>query len=147
MEKVIQIFTQLGVDSTIFAQFAIFTALFFILKYVWFNKLLKVIELRELSTTKRESQANDKFNEAEKIAQKYDDEIQEAYTESFKEVNVKKEKLLKEEATRIKEVETTLAAEFNSKRNVLINEFNEKKGKVLENVDSLSNDLVNKLLN
>ena len=75
MDKVIQIFTQLGVDSTIFAQFAIFTALFFILKYVWFNKLLKVIELRELSTTKRESQANDKFNEAEKIAQKYDDEI------------------------------------------------------------------------
>ena len=56
-------------------------------------------------------------------------------------------KFLKEEATRIKEVETTLAAEFNSKRNVLINEFNEKKGKVLENVDSLSNDLVNKLLN
>ncbi len=30
MDKVIQIFTQLGVDSTIFAQFAIFTVLFFV---------------------------------------------------------------------------------------------------------------------
>lgn len=147
MDKVIQIFTQLGVDSTIFAQFAIFTVLFFVLKYVWFNKLLSVIELRENSTTKRDSNANEKFNEADKLAQKYDDEIQDTYAETFKNVNSKKEALLKEEGVRIREVEGKLATEFEAKRAELEEDYKAKKSQVLSNVDSLSGDLVNKLLN
>ncbi|MCP4913753.1 MAG: hypothetical protein GY909_11615 [Oligoflexia bacterium] len=147
MDKVIQIFTQLGVDSTIFAQFAIFTVLFFVLKYVWFNKLLSVIELRENSTTKRDSNANEKFNEADKLAQKYDDEIQDTYAETFKNVNSKKEALLKEEGVRIREVEGKLATEFEAKRAELEEDYKAKKSQVLSSVDSLSGDLVNKLLN
>lgn len=147
MDKVIQIFTQLGVDSTIFAQFAIFTVLFFVLKYVWFNKLLSVIELRENSTTKRDSNANEKFNEADKLAQKYDDEIQDTYAETFKNVNSKKEALLKEEGIRIREVEGKLATEFEAKRAELEEDYKAKKSQVLSNVDSLSGDLLNKLLN
>lgn len=147
MDKVIQIFTQLGVDSTIFAQFAIFTVLFFVLKYVWFNKLLSVIELRENSTTKRDSNANEKFNEAGKLAQKYDDEIQDTYAETFKNVNSKKEALLKEEGIRIREVEGKLATEFEAKRAELEEDYKAKKSQVLSNVDSLSGDLLNKLLN
>ena len=126
MDKVIQIFTQLGVDSTIFAQFAIFTVLFFVLKYVWFNKLLSVIELRENSTTKRDSNANEKFNEAGKLAQKYDDEIQDTYAETFKNVNSKKEALLKEEGIRIREVEGKLATEFEAKRAELEEDYKAK---------------------
>ncbi len=146
MDKVIQIFTQLGVDSTIFAQFAIFTVLFFVLKYVWFNKLLSVIELRENSTTKRDSNANEKFNEADKLAQKYDDEIQDTYAETFKNVNSKKEALLKEEGVRIREVEGKLATEFEAKRAELEEDYKAEKSQVLSSVDSLSGDLVNKLL-
>lgn len=147
MEKIIQIFSQLGVDQSIFHQFVVFLVLFFALKAVLFNRLLEVLQLREQSTSKKEGDANKKMKEAEMLNEKYELEIQKVYQQSYEQINVKKDNLLKEESKKLKDVEQQLEKEYESKKAILLEEINKKKQEVATSVDTLSNDLINKLTN
>ena len=83
MEKITQIFIQLGADQSFFYQFVIFIVLFVLLKFVLFNKLLFVLQTRENKTTKMEELANNKFGEADKLSKKFEEEISKTRTEEI----------------------------------------------------------------
>lgn len=146
MQTIINIFTSLGVDQTVFIQFALVVVIYFVLKYTFFSKLQFVLDTRESKTTKMESGANKKFTEAEALAAKYRVEIEKADSEAVKIITTKKQDALSAQKTQIKSTEKTLNAEFESKRAELEADFASKKAGVLAQADSLSKELVQKIL-
>jgi F0F1-type ATP synthase membrane subunit b/b' len=141
----VDVFKKLGIDSTIIFQFFIFLATFFILKVLLFSKLLFVLEQREGKTTKLESTANDKFAEAEKLASKYSDEVRETNTKAQEIYSEKKVLTIEKERARFKSVEVEVNKELDGQRSEIEKEFLVKKEALLQNADSLANDLSNRL--
>jgi F0F1-type ATP synthase membrane subunit b/b' len=141
----VDVFRKLGIDSTIIFQFLIFLATFFILKVLFFSKLLFVLEQREGKTTKLESTANDKFAEAEKLASKYSDEVRETNTKAQEIYSEKKALTIDKERARFKSVEAEVNKELDAERLVIEKEFQAKKEALLQNADLLASELSNRL--
>lgn len=139
------VFKKLGIDSTIIFQFFIFLGTFFILKMLFFSKLLFVLEQREGKTTKLEGTANEKFAEAERMANKYGTEIQKANVEAQTLFSTKKAEIIEKERARFKSVEATVNDELDAKRKELEADFNLKKESLLKNADQLAGELSNRL--
>lgn len=145
MDKIIQIFTQLGADQSIFYQFGIFILLFILLKLVLFNKLLFVLETRENKTTKMEDLANSKFSQADKLSKEFDEQITATRLSSVEKANIEKAEATKKlsEAKAIKE--KAIQAMYAEEKNKIEADFEITKKNVMENVSNLSKDLVAKL--
>lgn len=146
MDAIVGIFVSLGVNKTIFIQFAIVIALYFVLKMVLFSKLQFILELRENKTTKLEGAANKKLQEAEAMAQKYKDQLDQAHQEAYRVLNKKKEEVLSREHKIIKAKEAELNSLVETKRKESEALVATQREEVLKSVDSLSGDLVNKLI-
>lgn len=139
------VFKKLGIDSTVIFQFIIFLITFFILKMLFFSKLLFVLEQREGKTTKLEGKANDKFAEAERMASKYSEEVQEANVKAQELFSGKKAEIIDKERARFKEVEAKVNADLDQKRKEIEAEFATKKESLLKSADELAGELSNRL--
>ena len=147
MDLVLSVFKKLSVDQTVFIQFAILVALFFLLKVIFFNKLQFVLELRESKTTKLEDNANKTFSEAESLSQKYKDHIDKAYVEAQEKYNKRKTEILEREKQNIKTAENQISQEVEQERAKFVEELESKRKEVLDNADSLAKNLVDKFVN
>ena len=139
------VFKKLGIDSTIIFQFVIFLITFFILKVLFFSKLLFVLEQREGKTTKLEGKANDKFAEAERMSAKYNEEVQETNVKAQELFSTKKSEIIDRERARFKTVETEVNKELDQKRKEIETEFATKKESLLKSADELAGELSNRL--
>ena len=146
MDKIIQIFTQLGADQSIFYQFAIFIVLFILLKTVLFNKLLFVLQTRENKTTKMEERANSKLGEAEKLARKFEEEVSTKRLEEIEKAQDLKATALKEISARKSEKEKVVQGIFEEGKQKIESEFEVTRKNTMANVSGLSNDLIEKLV-
>jgi F0F1-type ATP synthase membrane subunit b/b' len=144
---IIGIFQKLGVDQSIFYQFAIFIVLFAALKATFFNKLLFVIQTRESKTTKLNDEAGDKFKEAEKLSEKFDNEIQKASEEAHSKMSSIKNESLKKIMDEQKAQEAKVLAAYEEEKKAAISEVEAKREAVLQSANELSDSLVNKLVN
>ncbi|MEC7277548.1 MAG: hypothetical protein VXV96_14610 [Bdellovibrionota bacterium] len=147
MDMIIGIFQKLGVDQSIFYQFAIFIVLFAALKATFFNKLLFVIQTRESKTTKLNDEAGDKFKEAEKLSEKFDNEIQKASEEAHSKMSSIKNESLKKIMDEQKAQEAKVLAAYEEEKKAAISEVEAKREAVLQSANELSDSLVNKLVN
>lgn len=145
MDKIIQIFTQLGADQSIFYQFGIFILLFILLKLVLFNKVLFVLETRENKTTKMEELANNKFSQADKLSKEFDEQISATRMTSIENANEEKTSATKKMAEVKSLKEKEIQAMYTEEKNKIEAEFQVTKKNVMENVSNLSQDLVAKL--
>jgi F0F1-type ATP synthase membrane subunit b/b' len=145
MDKVIQIFTQLGADQSIFYQFGIFILLFILLKLVLFNKLLFVLETRENKTTKMEELANTKFSQADKLSKDFDEQISATRITSVEKANEEKAVAAKKMAEAKSSKEKEIQAMYTEEKSKIEANFEVTKKNVMENVSNLSQDLVAKL--
>ena len=141
----IDVLKALEIDSTIIFHFIIFLVTFLVLKLLFFSKLLFVLEQREGKTTKLESTANDKFAEAERMANKYNDEVQETNVKAQALFTSKKSEIIDKERARFKEVEATVNKELDEKRKEIEAEFAKKKETIMQNADQLAGELSNRL--
>lgn len=147
MDKFIGIFQKLGVDESIFYQFGIFVIIFFLLKIVFFNKLLFVLQTRESKTTKLDLEAGSKFKEAEKLSEKFDKEIQKTSEEAHMKMSELKNKSVKEISEAQKNEELKVLAQYEEKKKGVIAEVEASRTSVLKSAENLSETLVNKLVN
>lgn len=138
---------QPGTSDSILYQFFIFVILFTLLKHLFFNKLLFVIQTRESKTTKLDQEAGAKFKEAETLSKKFDDEIQKTNEEIFQKMSSKKNDALKKINSAQKEKEQEVLAQYESRKKEVIAEVEAKKSEVLGQASQLSESLVNKLVN
>ncbi len=147
MDKIIQIFVKLGVDQSIFYQFAIFTVIFFLLKTLFFNKLLFVLQTRESKTTKLEEGAGDKMKEAEKLSKQFDEEVQKTNEQVYQKMSEKKSTALKNIDSVQKTEEEKILKAFEDRKAEVVASIEANKAQILSHADELSQTLVDKITN
>ena len=147
MDIIIGIFTSLGVDETIFTQFAIVIVIYFILKYTFFTKLQFVIEMRIAKTTGLETDANKKFAEADEIADKYRNEIEITQAEGQKVFSERKSQIISKERDRYKKHESEVLAEAEKTRSENLKFIDQHRELVFSKKKNLGDELVSKISN
>lgn len=147
MDKIIQIFVKLGVDQSIFYQFAIFAVIFFLLKILFFNKLLFVLQTRESKTTKLEAGAGDKMKEADKLSREFDEEVQKTNEVVHQRMAEKKSNALKNIEDVQRSEEERILNSFESKKAEVVASIEASKSEILSKADELSEKLVDKITN
>lgn len=138
---------QPGTSGSILYQFFIFVILFTLLKHLFFNKLLFVIQTRESKTTKLDEEAGAKFKEAENLSKKFDEEIQKTNEEINQKTSEKKNSALKTILASQKEKEQEVLTQYEGRKKEVFAEVEAKKSEVLGQAGQLSENLVNKLVN
>jgi len=146
MDAILNIFKSLDIDQTFFVQFGIVTVLYFVMRSLLFGKLQEVLDLREEKTTKMEDGAADKLTKAEKLAKEYKEKIDGARGEAFKIVTSHKDSVMNREAANIKEHESKLEAVAEGKRVDFEKEISQKREAIMKEADSLSQELVTKIV-
>ena len=147
MDTITNIFSSLGVDQSIFIQFPIVIVLYFVLRFLFLDKLQEVLDMREAQTTKLESSADEKFKEAEKLESEYSTRIDKAQVDAYKKFNEQREKALARQKQQIKDHEEKINDQLEQKRTELFSEMEIKKAEVMKTADGLSQNLVEKIIN
>ena len=147
MDTVKAIFTQLGVDSSLLPQFLMVFGMFIVAKFLFLNHLQFVLENREDKTVKLESSADLTLENVNKMAQEYKSKIDGANKEAMKVVSSKKAEIQARHGESFKKTEKEINQFVENSRLDFENEIQTNKSKFLGEVDSLSDDLVKKILN
>jgi len=146
METFTAIFTQLGVDSSLVPQFVIILVAFIIAQFLFLGKLQSVIETREEKTVKLESNADETIEKVQKMQAEYKSKIENANREALKITTEKKQKLVQKYTDQYKQTEKEVNAFVDQSRNDFKKEVEGNKSAYLAEADSLSQTLVQKIL-
>lgn len=145
MDAILSIFQSLGVDQTVFVQFASVIVIFAILSGVLFPKVKEVLDLRESKTTKLDGNANNLYKKAEDLSVQYKSVIEKTHTESQATSAKKKAELSDSERAELKKTEEAIQKDYEAKKAVVMKEIESKKSSVLSEADQLSKSLLEKL--
>lgn len=145
MDAVVAIFQQLGADSSLIYQFAIFVVVFLVSKFGFFNHLQKVLVTREEKTVKLEGNAEAKFEEVNKLAEEYKARIQGANKEAREKFDKEKSGIEKEQEARYRKHEKEISEYIDSSRNEALKELESKKEAVMAEAGQLASNLVQKI--
>jgi F0F1-type ATP synthase membrane subunit b/b' len=146
METFTAIFTQLGVDSSLVPQFVIILVAFIIAQFLFLGKLQSVIETREEKTVKLESNADETIEKVQKMQAEYKSKVENANREALKITTEKKQKLVQKYTDQYKQTEKEVNAFVDQSRNDFKKEVEGNKSAYLAEADSLSQTLVQKIL-
>ncbi len=146
METFTAIFTQLGVDSSLVPQFLIILAAFIIAQFLFLGKLQSVIETREEKTVKLESNADETIEKVQKMQADYKSKIENANRSAMKVSSKKKQKIVQKFTDQYKQTEKEVNAFVDQSRNDFKKEVEGNKSAYLAEADSLSQTLVQKIL-
>jgi F0F1-type ATP synthase membrane subunit b/b' len=146
METFTAIFTQLGVDSSLVPQFVIILAAFIIAQFLFLGKLQSVIETREEKTVKLESNADETIEKVQKMQADYKSKIENANRSAMKVSSEKKQKIVQKFTDQYKQTEKEVNAFVDQSRNDFKKEVEGNKSAYLAEADSLSQTLVQKIL-
>lgn len=147
MDTVAQIFTQLGVNSTLLPQFILVCVLFVVAKFLFLNQLQFVLENREEKTVKLESSADETLERVNKISQNYKAKIDSANKDAMKVLLTKKTEIQNRYNEQFKKTEREINQFVEESRMQFEREVQANKGKFLAEADGLASDLVKKIVN
>lgn len=146
METVQAIFTQLGINASLLPQFIVVVVMFILAEFIFLGRLQDVLETREEKTVKLENAADETFEKVTKMSTDYKTKMDQASNEAMKISSEKKAKLSAQYSEQFKSAERDVtnfveqsSAEFES-------QLTAQKGKLLSEVEGLSNSLVQKIL-
>lgn len=148
MEIIQGLFERLDIDPKILAaQFVIIVVLYFILDFLFFKKLLFVLQHRENKTTKLEEGARKKLDEANVLAKEYKEKVDQVSAETYKELQSKRQRIEENEKENLKKTEILINQEVEKQRKQIEQEILEKRNDVFQNQEKLSETFVEKLIN
>ena len=147
MDTVKQIFTQLGVDSSLLPQFILVLVLFIVAKFLFLNHLQFVLENREEKTVKLESSADETLERVNKLSQGYKSKIDQANKEAMKVLLAKKGEIQTRLNDQFKKTEREINQFVDESRHQFEREVQATRGKFLAEADGLASDLVKKIVN
>lgn len=145
METIQAIFSQLGANGSVINQLVIVFVLFLVSKYIFFNKLQFVIENREEKTTKLELNADETFEKANKLAEKYKNKIEAAHLKAQQVLNEKKSEIQARERDLLKKTENDVAAYVETSKSQIKKDIDSKRSEILAESNHLAGMLVDKL--
>ncbi len=145
MDMVIGILKQLGADETLWQQFLIVTAMYFLAKFLFLDHLQNVIENREEKTVKLEGNAEKQFEEINKLSNEYKEKISAANKEAKANLDLNKKDIAKDLENKYRGEEKTINDYIDSSRKDIEADLAQKKDQVLSEAETLSNSLVQKI--
>lgn len=105
-----------------------------------------MILLREGKTTKLEEGAAKAYQEAERLANTYEEKISEVQRNALDQFHHQKAKIIEREKLALKSVQVELEKEFQDSQSAFEGEVSKKREQVMAGADGLSNELVQKLI-
>jgi F-type H+-transporting ATPase subunit b len=144
METVLNIFLQLGVDSSVFYQFAVVAVIFVLAKVLFLDKLQNVIETREEKTTGLEAEANSNFEKIEKMGEEYKSAITDAQMKLKNEMMSEKSTFTKENEKAYKAKEAEMETYTENMKKEILAEVGATEEKISSEVDGLSDMLISR---
>ena len=146
METFTAIFTQLGVDHSLPYQFFTVLVVFILANVLFLGKLQNVLETREEKTVKLENSADDTLEKVTRMQNEYKTKIDEANREALKTLTDKKQKISQKYSDQYKQTEREVNQFVDQSRNDFGKQIEENKDKYLAEAQSLSQSLVQKIL-
>lgn len=145
MDVALGILQQLGADSSLLYQFIIFVVLFFVTKFLFFDRLQSVIERREQQTVGLEVAAGKQLDEVNQLADEYREKVTTAKKSARAEYEVKKNEIIRGEEAKYKTKEKEILDYIALEKKKLVEEYEAKRSDVLKSADELSGLLVEKI--
>jgi len=145
MDMILTIFKSLGVDQTVFIQFATLIIIFFLVSNLLFSKLQEVLALREEKTTKLEGSAHAIYKQADELAEQYKARVEKTHLDAHHHNQNKKLEIASVEKEKIKKAEEEFNKDYEEKRVKILAEISAQKTLLMSKVDELSDNLVSKL--
>jgi F0F1-type ATP synthase membrane subunit b/b' len=146
MATVQAIFTQLGVDSSLWPQFIIVLVLFILAQKLFLGKLQTVLETREANTVGLETSADETIEKVSKMQSEYKLKIEDANRTALKTSSDKKQQITQKYTESYKQTEKEVGQFVDQSRNEFSKELEGSKDKYLAEAESLSQSLVQKIL-
>lgn len=141
-----EIFTQLGVDSSLPYQFVVLTIAFIISNFLFLGKLQNVLEVREEKTVKLENSADETLDKVSTMQAEYKAKVEEANQIALKNATEKKQNITLKYTEQYKQAEKELNSQVDNSRNEFSSEVSSNKEKYLAEAETLSQSLVQKIL-
>ncbi|MBA2404211.1 MAG: hypothetical protein H0V66_05520 [Bdellovibrionales bacterium] len=141
-----EIFTQLGVDSSLPYQFGIILVVFVIANFLFLGKLQNVLEVREEKTVKLENSADETFEKVSSMQNDYKTKIDEANRAALKTATDKKQDIVQKYTAQYKQSEKEVGTQVDLSRTEFSKEIASNKDKYLAESDTLAQSLVQKIL-
>ena len=141
-----EIFTQLGVDSSLPYQFVVLTIAFIASNFLFLGKLQGVLEVREEKTVKLENSADETLEKVTSMQNEHKAKIAEANRVALKNATDKKHTITLKYTDQYKQTEKELNSLVDNSRNEFSKEVSSNKEKYLAEADVLSQSLVQKIL-
>ncbi len=141
-----EIIYKLGWDPTFWWQLAILLVMFFILKFLLFDKLIAVLEERENQTTKLFAEADGLRHRTEEIEKQFQGRLDEARNDIKKLNGAKHEELMSIERVEIQKLSKELDEIYDKKQIEINGKHEEARKEALRHADELSEALVEKLV-
>lgn len=146
METFTAIFTQLGVDNSLVPQFVIILGVFIIAQFLFLGRLQEVLENREEKTVKLENNADETLEKVQRMQAEYKTQIDETSRSVLKDSTEQKHKIVQRYTEQYKQAEREVNAYVDQTRNEFSKEVGLNKEKYLAEAESLSQSLVQKIL-
>jgi len=141
-----EIFTQLGVDSSLPYQFGIILAVFILANFIFLGKLQSVLEVREEKTIKLENAAEGTIEKASSMQNEYKLKIDDANRTALKVSTEKKQKVTQKLTDQYKQTEKEVNSLVDKSRSDFSKEIADSKEKYLAESENLAQSLVQKIL-
>ncbi len=141
-----EIFTQLGVDSSLPYQFVVLTITFILANFIFLGKLQSVLDIREEKTVKLENAADDTLEKVTAMQSEYKHKIEDANRIALKNSTEKKNKITQKYTEQYKQTEKELNTLVDSSRAEFSKEVAGNKDKYLAESETLAQSLVQKIL-
>jgi F0F1-type ATP synthase membrane subunit b/b' len=141
-----EIFTQLGVDSSLPYQFGIIVVVFILANFIFLGKLQSVLEVREEKTIKLENAAEGTLEKASSMQNEYKLKIDDANRTALKVSTDKKQKVTQKFTDQYKQTEKEVNALVDKSRNDFSKEIADSKEKYLAESENLAQSLVQKII-
>ena len=141
-----EIFTQLGVDSSLPYQFGIILAVFILANFIFLGKLQSVLEVREEKTIKLENAAEGTIEKASSMQNEYKLKIDDANRTALKVSTEKKQKVTQKFTDQYKQTEKEVNSLVDKSRSDFSKEIANSKEKYLAESENLAQSLVQKIL-
>lgn len=145
MDTIVVILTALKIDQTVLIQFGILFVFFNIAAPLFFKRLQDIIEYRESKTTKLENHAHAVYKQAEDLAEQYKAKVEKTHADSQVATSKKKAEVLNKERDLLKNAESQINTEYETRRAQILKEISEKRTAVMAEAEKLSGNLVEKL--
>lgn len=141
-----EIFTQLGVDSSLPYQFGIILLVFIIANFLFLGKLQNVLEVREEKTVKLENSADETVEKVTAMQSDYKLKIDDASRTALKFATDKKHSMTQKYTEQYKQTEKEVNSLVDKSRNEFSKEVAANKAGYLAESETLAQSLVQKIL-